>query len=163
MTLPTCQSRLNTIHDEVEVWSFYTPLKQRKTRYGSRSLVNFISDSWANVFFKCLLTFLKVITLDLSKFTIRPNALQKLVRTSISEHMCVLLALIKRRTSSANKRCEMPGPFLETWIGCHTLSDTFLLIKQDSFFIFRTNKYGKSGSPCRSPWFGEKEGNFEPF
>jgi hypothetical protein len=61
-----------------------------------------------------LLTFLEVITLDLPKFTLRSDELQKLVRTSISECIYVLLALIKRRSSSSNKKCEMPRPFLET-------------------------------------------------
>jgi hypothetical protein len=120
---------------------FTCPWVKGKQMYLSRSLANFTGDSWANAFFKCLLTFLEVITLDLPKFTLRPDELQKLVRTSISECIYVFLALIKRRTSSLNKRCEMPTPFLETWIGCHTLSDTFLHIKQDSFSIHRTNKY----------------------
>lgn len=77
-------------------------------------------------------------------FTFRPEAKQKLRRTSWTSLTWETVALVNNKQSSAKKRCEICGPFLETVIGSQTPSETFSWMKRANFSM-RNRKRGIMG------------------
>jgi hypothetical protein len=74
-----------------------------------------------------------------------------------------LVALAKRRTSSAKNRWDRGGPFFESLTGFQRPSSIFFIIMCDKYSMHNTKRYGDKGSPFLSPLVGVKLGRRRPF
>jgi hypothetical protein len=67
-------------------------------------------------------------TLDFEALTLSPERSANRLRVESIVRAWDLVALAKRRTSSAKKRCERGGPFRESLTGFQSPSSIFLII-----------------------------------
>jgi len=134
-----------------------------KPRYFSREDVLQIPDMAVSLWILAWGVLEEKNALDLERFILKPDALLNSSNNSETNLNCELLALIKRRTSSAKRRWDNWGPLLLIWMGSEFLWLTALLMVIESFSIHKMKRYGESGSPWRWPWVGLNCGNLLPF
>lgn len=138
------------------------PLRIGKPRYLSREVVPRMPEIDVNLLIFAWGVPEEKRALDLERLIFNPEALLKLSNKSETNLNWELLALVKRRTSSANRRWDK-GPEFVMCIGSQFHWRTALLIAIDNFSMQRMKRYGESGSPCRRPCVGLKLGNLFPF
>lgn len=92
-----------------------------------------------------------------------PEAVQNLPNVSHMQSTWSTDARAKRRTSSANIKCDIRGPLLEACNGFHSPWAIFRLINWLRRSKHKTNRYEESGSPWRSPRVGLIRSVHSPF